>query len=35
MCFQDMPVVILGYSSPLVRKVENEATQKYYISEMP
>jgi hypothetical protein len=30
-----MPIVLLGFSSPLVRKVEDEATQKYYISEMP
>lgn len=35
MCFQEMPVVLLAYSSPLVRRIEDEATGRCFISEMP
>ena len=35
MCFQEMPVVLMAFSSPLVRRVEDEATQRCFISEMP
>lgn len=35
MCFQEMPVVLLAFSSPLVRRIEEEATGKCFISEMP
>lgn len=34
-CFQETPVVLLAFASPLVRKIEDEMMNKHYISEMP
>ena len=34
-CFQEKPVVLLAFASPLVKKIEKVATQKIDVSEMP